>query len=133
LALYDTINAGRGAPGHVSMDYSHGRIIKRSIWVTAADGIDFPHAAQVLRIRRDAYDLAGAAIAKEIVHGITSLDTIRGTPAALTGLTRGQWGIELVHWLRSPGVPKLLRDVAPDARRRAFATRLAKCGARCRC
>jgi hypothetical protein len=82
------------------MDYGHGRIVRRSLWVTDADGIDFPHAAQVLRIRRDTYDLAGTAITKDIVHGITSLDPGRGTPAALADLTRGQWGIESVHWLR---------------------------------
>jgi hypothetical protein len=82
------------------MDYSHGRIIKRSIWVTGADGVDFPHAAQVMRIRRDTYDLDGTAIAKEIVHGITSLDAARGTPAVLASLTQGQWGIESVHWIR---------------------------------
>ena len=82
------------------MDYSHGRIIKRSIWVTGADGVDFPHAAQVIRIRRDTYDLDGTAIAKEIMHGITSLDAARGTPAVLASLTQGQWGIESVHWIR---------------------------------
>ena len=82
------------------MDYGHGRIIRRSIWVTRADSVDFPHAAQVMRIRRDTYDLDGTAIAKEIVHGITSLDAVRGTPAVLAGLTRGQWGIESVHWIR---------------------------------
>jgi predicted transposase YbfD/YdcC len=100
-AIYDKINSDCGtAPHHVSMDYSHGRITRRSIWVTDADGTGFPHAAQVLRIRRDAYDLGGTAIAKEIVHGITSLDATRGTPATLAGLTRGQWGIESVHWVR---------------------------------
>jgi hypothetical protein len=82
------------------MDYSHGWIIKRSLWVTVADGISWPHAAQVLRIRRDTYDLAGTALTKEIAHGITSLDATRGTPATLAGLTRGQWGIESVHWVR---------------------------------
>ena len=39
-----------------------------------------------MRIRRDTYDLDGTAIAKEIVHGITSLDPGRGTPAILAGL-----------------------------------------------
>jgi predicted transposase YbfD/YdcC len=100
-AIYDKITAGCGtAPDHVSIDYRHGRIIRRSLWVTAAGGIEFPHAAQVTRIRRDTYDLTGTATAKEIVHGITSLDPERGTPAVLAGLTRGQWGIESVHWLR---------------------------------
>lgn len=100
-AIYDMIQAtGKTAPDHVSVDYSHGRIIKRSIWVTDAGAIRFPHAAQVMRIRRDTYDLTGTALAREIVHGITSLDPGRGAPATLAGLTRGQWGIESVHWIR---------------------------------
>jgi hypothetical protein len=74
-AIYDKVNAACAtAPDHVSVDYGHGRIVKRSIWAADAAGIDFPHAAQVLRIRRDTYDLDGAALTKEIVHGITSLD-----------------------------------------------------------
>ena len=100
-AIYGKVSATCGAdPDHVSVDYGHGRIIKRSIWVTDADGIDFPHAAQVMRIRRDGYDLAGAPVSKEIVHAVTSLDAARSTPAALAQLTQGQWGIESVHWLR---------------------------------
>ena len=47
-----------------------------------------------------AYDTGGTAITKEIVHGITSLDARRGTPEVLAQVTRGQWGIESVHWLR---------------------------------
>ena len=35
-------------------------MIKRSIWVTDADGIEFPHAAQAMQTRRDGYDLTGA-------------------------------------------------------------------------
>lgn len=98
-AIYDKVNAACAtAPDHVSLDYGHGRIVRRSIWVTGADGIDFPHAAQVLRIRRDTYNLTGTALAKEIVRGITSLDPARGTPAVLAQLTQGQWGIESVHW-----------------------------------
>jgi predicted transposase YbfD/YdcC len=100
-AIYDAVTAaGKTEPDHVSTDYGHGRIIKRSLWVTDAGGIEFPHARQVLRIRRDAYGLDGTAISKEIVHGITTLDPGRGTPAVLAGLAQGQWGIESVHWLR---------------------------------
>ena len=65
--------------------------------------IDFPHADQVYRIRRDAYDITGTYLSKEIVHGITSLDAQRGTPEVLAQVTRGQWAIESVHWLlKSP-------------------------------
>jgi predicted transposase YbfD/YdcC len=100
-AIYDAIQEQcPREPDHAELDYGHGRIIRRSIWVTDAGDLDFPHAAQVMRIRRDAYDPTGAAISKEIVHGVTTLDASRGTPAILAGLTRGQWGIESVHWLR---------------------------------
>jgi predicted transposase YbfD/YdcC len=99
--IYDKVTADCGAePDHVETDYDHGRIVKRSTWVTSVGGIDFPHADQVYRIRRDTYDITGTALAKEIVHGITSLDAKRGTPSVLAHITRGQWGIESVHWLR---------------------------------
>ena len=49
-------------------------------------------------------DLTGAVVtnllAKEIVHGITTMDAARGTPDILAALTRGHWGIESVHWIR---------------------------------
>jgi predicted transposase YbfD/YdcC len=106
-AIYDKVSADRGAgPGHVAIDRGHGRIIRSSIWAAGAEGIDFPHAAQVMRIRRDTLDRDGSLLAKEIVHGITTLDAARGTPDILAALTRGHWGIESVHWIRSPPVPK---------------------------
>jgi hypothetical protein len=100
-AIYDAIRAGGPRePDHVELDYGHGRIVKRSIWVTDAAGLDFPHAAQVARIRRDGYDLTGSRISKEIVHAVTSLDPQRAGAADLARVARGQWGIESVHWLR---------------------------------
>ena len=100
-AIYDKVTADcPGQPDHVELDYGHGRIIKRSLWVTGADGIEFPHAAQVVRIRRDGYDITGAAISKEVVHAVTSLHAGRAGPADLAATARGQWGIESTHWLR---------------------------------
>jgi hypothetical protein len=94
-AIYDKISADRGAgPGHVAIDRGHGRITRSSIGAASADGIDFPHAAQVMRIRRDTLDRDGSLLAKAIVHGITTLDAARGTPDILAALTRGHWGIE---------------------------------------
>ena len=57
-AVYDAIQQdGPRDPDHTELDYGHGRIIRRSIWVTDADGIDFPHVTRVARIRRDGYDI----------------------------------------------------------------------------
>ena len=106
-AIYDLIQAGCPRdPDHVEIDYGHGRIIKRSLWVADAEGLDFPHVKRAVRIRRDGYDVAGTLIAKEIVHAVTTLGADRATPADLASLARGQWGIESVHWVRSPGVTR---------------------------
>lgn len=87
-------------PDHMELDYGHGRIIRRSIWVTDAVGIDFPQVTRIARIRRDGYDLSGTLISKEVVHAVTSLPADRASAAGLARIARGQWGIESVHWLR---------------------------------
>jgi hypothetical protein len=38
-------------PDYTELDRSHGKIIRRSVWVANANGIDFPHVRQVVRIR----------------------------------------------------------------------------------
>jgi predicted transposase YbfD/YdcC len=100
-AVYDAIQAGGPRePDHVEIDYSHGRIIKRSLWVTDAVGMDFPHVTRAVRIRRDGYAAAGAPLSKEIVHAVTSLGEDRADATDLAKIARGQWGIESVHWVR---------------------------------
>jgi hypothetical protein len=75
-------------PDHVELDYGHGRIIKRSLRITGARGLDFPHAAQVARIRRDCRDLDGILSSKEIVHAVTSLGAELLYLAGVTEITR---------------------------------------------
>ena len=102
-AIFDKIQAecDSAAPDHADTDRSHGRTVRRSLWAAAAgESTGFPHAAQVIRIRRDTLDIDGAMIAKEIIHAATSLDAKRATPQALAVLIRGQWAIEAVHWIR---------------------------------
>lgn len=100
-AIFDAIqNDGPRDPDHTELDYGHGRIIRRSIWVASAEGIDFPHVTRIARIRRDGYDIDGTLISKEIVHAVTSLGEDRASAAGLARIARGQWGIESVHWLR---------------------------------
>ena len=100
-AVFDAIqHDGPREPDHTELDYGHGRIIRRSIWVTDAGSLDFPHVTRIARIRRDGYDLDGTLISKEIVHAVTSLDADRASSADLARIARGQWGIESVHWLR---------------------------------
>jgi len=130
-AAFDAIQAdGPREPDWTETDRSHGRVVRRSLWVTDATGIDFPHVSRVARIRRDRYDADGQLISKEIIHAVTSLDAARADAARLAGLARGQWRIESVHWLRSLGSPWLLRDVAPWRHAAGFTTVLLGCRAR---
>ncbi len=93
--------AAPGSEHHVAEDRSHGRIVRRAIWVAPADGIDFPGAAQVFRIRRDTFDHLGRRLSKEVVHGVTSLTAEQATPEQIAGLVRNHWRIEnKSHWVR---------------------------------
>ncbi len=87
--------AAPGTEHHVEIDHSKGRIVHRAIWVAPAEGIDFPAAAQVFRIRRDTFDHAGNRLSKEIVHGASSLQPARADPAQLAALVRRHWAIEV--------------------------------------
>lgn len=93
--------AAPGTEHHVTEDRSKGRIVRRAIWVAPAGGIDFPGAAQVFRIRRDTFDHLGNRLTKEVVHGVTSLDTGQATAGQIAALIRKHWGIEnRSHWVR---------------------------------
>ena len=101
-ACFDAIQAsGEGrAPDHTELDRSHGRTVRRSIWVTDAGDIDFPQVTRIARIRRDHYGTGGHLVGKEIIHAVTSLDAKKADAEALARIARGQWGIESVHWVR---------------------------------
>jgi predicted transposase YbfD/YdcC len=86
-ALFDAIQAGSPRdPDYTELDRSHGRTVRRSVWVSGADGIDFPHVSRIARIRRDRYDPDGQLISKEIVHAVTSLDENQADAAGLHGI-----------------------------------------------
>ena len=98
LAGPDTAFAKRMA---TQTNRGHGRTEKRTIRVAAATGIDFPHAAQIFRLRRDRGGLDGQRTSKEIVYGITSLPAGLAGPAQLNAYTRGHWTIEnRLHYVR---------------------------------
>jgi predicted transposase YbfD/YdcC len=79
----------------------HGRRERRSIRTAPAAGIAWPHAAQVLRIRRDSGPTRGPWTRKEIAYGITSLPEDLAGPRHLAGYARNHWGIEnREHYVR---------------------------------
>ena len=81
-----------------SIESRNGHRITRTIWTAPADGVDFPGAAQLFRIRRDTHAPDGQRVSKHILHGVTSLNC---TATEIAAHVRGHWGIEnKVHWIR---------------------------------
>jgi predicted transposase YbfD/YdcC len=86
---------------HSTTSKGHGRIETRTLQVMPAPpGLPFPHARQVFLVERRVTDLAGTPLSNVAILGVTSLDTTRGTPTLIAEAVRGQWKIEVLHWIR---------------------------------
>lgn len=129
---------------HVSTDRGHGRTEERiltAVPVAATDGIDFPGAAQIIRIVRYTGDLDGQRTTKEIVYGITGLARDQADASVLSALARGHWQVEALHHIRDvtfhedashartgtlPTTLAVIRNTVIAALRLAGATNIAK-------
>jgi predicted transposase YbfD/YdcC len=78
----------------------HGRVELRRLQVTTVAGLDFPHAAQALRITRRVRSLHSRRWRTVTVYAVTSLTAAKASPARLADWIRGHWGIEALHHLR---------------------------------
>lgn len=86
---------------HTTTSRGHGRIETRTIQIMPAPpDLPFPHVTQVFLIERRVTDLAGKPLSHVAILGVTSLDSVRGTPQVIAEAVRGQWKIESLHWLR---------------------------------
>ena len=86
---------------HTTTSRGHGRIETRTLQVMPTPaGLPFPHVQQVFLIERTVTDLAGTPVSNVAILGVTSLNDKRGTPAIIAEAVRGQWKIEVLHWIR---------------------------------
>ena len=100
----------------------HGRRERRAIRTAPADGIDWPHAAQVLRIRRDCGPTRGPWTHKEIAYGITSLPVELAGPRYLAIYARNHWAIEnREHYVRDKTFGEDLQQVRTGSQPNAYA------------
>ena len=86
-------------------DGSHGRRVRRTVQAVEAPAwIDFPGAAQVIRIRRTrTVNKRGGGKKKttEVVYLICSLPVDQARPEQIAAWTRGHWDIaNRLHWVR---------------------------------
>ncbi|MEY9842789.1 ISAs1 family transposase [Streptacidiphilus sp. EB103A] len=81
----------------------HGRRetrVTRALTVTDL-GLDFPHAAQAVRILRHRTDLKTSTVSRQTVYAITDLTSHQASPQRLGQLARSQWTIEnRLHFVR---------------------------------
>lgn len=91
----------RGKPDFVEpATLEHGRITRRSIWVTAAlNGyLDFPHVGQAFVIRRETIDKkSGKRSDPELAYGITSCSPEQADATCVLRHNRRHWTIEAQH------------------------------------
>ncbi|MEV6028646.1 ISAs1 family transposase, partial [Streptomyces sp. NPDC052036] len=84
-------------------EIGHGRRetrVTRALTVTDL-GLDFPHAAQAVRILRHHTDRATGTVSRQTVHAITGLSSHQASPQRLGQLSRSQWTIEnRLHFVR---------------------------------
>ena len=86
-------------------DGSHGRRVRRTVQAVEAPAwVDFPGAAQVIRIRRTRTVNkrgGGRRRTTEVVHLICSLPMTDAPPELVASWARGHWTIEnRLHWVR---------------------------------
>ncbi|MFJ2580686.1 ISAs1 family transposase, partial [Kitasatospora aureofaciens] len=74
--------------------------VTRALTVTDL-GLDFPHAAQAVRILRHRTDLTTGTVTRQTVYAITDLTSHQASPQRLGRLARSQWTIEnRLHFVR---------------------------------
>ncbi|WP_248832297.1 ISAs1 family transposase [Frankia sp. Mgl5] len=84
----------------LTRDHGHGRDETRTLKVATVAHLDFPHAAQAIRIGRWRRQ-KGRAASRETVYAITDATAEQASPALLADLARGQWHIEVKqHYVR---------------------------------
>ena len=86
-------------------DGSHGRRVRRTVQAVEAPArVDFPGAAQVIRIRRTRTVNkrgGGRRTTTEVAHLICSLPMTDAPPELVASWARGHWAIEnRLHWVR---------------------------------
>jgi predicted transposase YbfD/YdcC len=84
-----------------SRDRGHGREEIRELQVVTVDGLLFPHARQVIRIRRKRRRIGTRKWSAKTVYAVTDLEAHEASPAELAAWSRGHWIIEnKIHWIK---------------------------------
>ncbi|MET8335880.1 ISAs1 family transposase [Streptosporangium canum] len=91
----------RNGTGYTDLDRGHGRLERRTIRTAPADGLGFPHAAQIFRIVRHVAKLDGTGSSMEVAYGITNAPAEVAGPIHLNTHVHEHWSVEnREHYVR---------------------------------
>lgn len=87
-------------PGHSYRDRRHGRQVTRTVKAVQVPAwVDWPGAAQVLRVRRTR--IVNGRRRVEVVYAVSSVPMDQAQPRVVAAWIQGHWGIEnKLHWVR---------------------------------
>ena len=115
-------DAGFADASWTEQDTGHGRRERRAIRTAPADGIGWPHATQVMRIRRDSGPTHGPWTHKEIAYGITGLPPDLAGPRHLSIYARNHRAREnREHYARGKTFGEDLQQVRTGGQPNAYA------------
>jgi predicted transposase YbfD/YdcC len=103
-------------------DRGHGRYEIRRLQVLSSDGLDFPHAAQAIRITRRVRNQKTKRSRTVTVYAITSLTAQQASPTELADHIRGHWRIEALHHIRDVTYAEDASQIRTGAAPRAMAS-----------
>lgn len=102
LAAIKAVDESDLSPEHESTSRGHGRTEHRYVRVAdAPEGLDFPHAAQVVVVYRERADLADVMTSADTSYYVTSVAKDKAGAERLGRHVREHSGIEnKLHWVR---------------------------------
>ena len=112
-------------PKYRTIEKGHGRIETRITQTSTVlnDYVEFPHVAQVVRIKRIVTDLNGDNMRQETAYWITSLSVERANAKYLSELVRGHWSIEnSLHYVRDETFGEDRSQIRTGSSPRVFAS-----------
>jgi predicted transposase YbfD/YdcC len=125
----------RQEPHAVTVDFDHGRIETRKIWVTAELNtyLDFPHVGQAFVVERERIDKKTREVSTETVYGITSRTPDQDDAHGILKTNRNHWCIEnschyIIDWNYDEDRSRIRTGHGPEniTRLRRFAVGLIK-------
>lgn len=125
----------RQEPHAVTVDFDHGRIETRKIWVTAELNtyLDFPHVGQAFVVERERIDKKTREVSTETAYGITSSTPDQADANRVLKTNRGHWCIEnschyIIDWNYDEDRNRIRTGHGPEniTRLRRFAVGLIK-------